>query len=125
MCVCLDGPQDLSDKPFFGGLVGYITSGPVVCIALEGDGVVASARKMIGATKPLGAEPGTIRGDLAIEVEYNAKNTMSNCNRQCSISSVKIESMISVAKRKTDECFGRLDGTLSMDLTAQKTESVS
>lgn len=69
--VCLDGPQDLSEKPFFGGLVGYITSGPVVCIALEGDGVVASARKMIGATKPLEAEPGTIRGDLAIEVEHN------------------------------------------------------
>ena len=63
--------KDLSDKPFFGGLVDYICSGPVVCMCWEGDGVVASCRKLIGATKPLEAEPGTIRGDLAVEVGRN------------------------------------------------------
>tara|TARA_Y100001968_G_scaffold323328_1_gene360818 strand:+ start:3601 stop:4059 length:459 start_codon:yes stop_codon:yes gene_type:complete len=59
------------DRPFFAGLVDFITSGPVVAMVWEGDGVIASARKMIGATKPLEAEPGTIRGDLAINVGRN------------------------------------------------------
>ncbi|XP_024392429.1 uncharacterized protein [Physcomitrium patens] len=62
---------ELKEKPFYGKLVDYIISGPVVCIALEGPGVVASARKLIGATNPLNAEPGTIRGDLGIEVGRN------------------------------------------------------
>ena len=53
------------ERPFFAGLVDFITSGPVVAMVWEGDGVIASARKLIGATKPLEAEPGTIRGDLA------------------------------------------------------------
>jgi nucleoside-diphosphate kinase len=64
-------PQDLSAKPFFKDLVGYIISGPVVCMIWEGPGVVKSARKLIGATNPLEAEPGTIRGDLAVEVGRN------------------------------------------------------
>ncbi|KAK1309728.1 hypothetical protein QJS10_CPA08g01482 [Acorus calamus] len=59
--------KDLREKPFFPKLIDYITSGPVVCMAWEGVGVVASARKLIGATNPLQAEPGTIRGDLAIQ----------------------------------------------------------
>lgn len=63
--------KDLSEKPFYGKLVDYILSGPVVCIALEGDGVVKSARKIIGATNPLDSEPGTIRGDFGIEVGRN------------------------------------------------------
>ncbi|KAG8093140.1 hypothetical protein GUJ93_ZPchr0012g21609 [Zizania palustris] len=63
--------KDLKDKPFFPKLIDYITSGPVVCMAWEGDGVVASARKLIGATNPLQAEPGTIRGDLAIQTGRN------------------------------------------------------
>jgi len=49
------------ERPFFAGLVDFITSGPVVAMVWEGDGVVASARKIIGATNPLTAEPGTIR----------------------------------------------------------------
>jgi nucleoside-diphosphate kinase len=61
----------LSAKPFFKDLVGYIISGPVVCMIWEGPGVVKSARKLIGATNPLEAEPGTIRGDLAVEVGRN------------------------------------------------------
>lgn len=59
------------DKAFFPGLVDFITSGPVVAMVWEGDGVVASARKIIGATNPLNAEPGTIRGDFAISVGRN------------------------------------------------------
>jgi nucleoside-diphosphate kinase len=62
---------DLSAKPFFPDLVGYICSGPVVCMIWEGKGVVASARKLIGATNPLESEPGTIRGDFAVEVGRN------------------------------------------------------
>ena len=59
------------DRPFFSGLVEFITSGPVVAMVWEGEGVIASARKLIGATKPLEAEPGTIRGDLAIDIGRN------------------------------------------------------
>ncbi len=59
------------DRPFFSGLVDFITSGPVVAMVWEGDGVIASARKLIGSTKPLEAEPGTIRGDLAINIGRN------------------------------------------------------
>eukprot|EP00892_Ulva_mutabilis_P001255 jgi/Ulvmu1/1112/UM106_0029.1 len=63
--------KDLSEKPFYSKLVEYIVSGPVVCIALEGNGVVKSARKLIGATNPLESEPGTIRGDFAVDVGRN------------------------------------------------------
>jgi nucleoside-diphosphate kinase len=59
------------ERPFFSGLVDFITSGPVVAMVWEGEGVIASARKMIGATKPLEAEPGTIRGDLGVTVGRN------------------------------------------------------
>lgn len=60
-----------SERPFFAGLVDFITSGPVVAMVWEGEGVIASARKIIGATKPLEAEPGTIRGDLGVTVGRN------------------------------------------------------
>ena len=59
------------DRPFFTGLVEFITSGPVVAMVWEGDGVIAGARKLIGATKPLEADPGTIRGDLAVNIGRN------------------------------------------------------
>ena len=59
------------ERPFFAGLVDFITSGPLVAMVWEGDGVVASARKMIGATNPLNSEPGTIRGDFAVNVGRN------------------------------------------------------
>lgn len=59
------------ERPFFPGLVDFITSSPVVAMVWEGDGVVASARKLIGATNPLSAEPGTIRGDLGVSVGRN------------------------------------------------------
>jgi hypothetical protein len=63
--------KDLASKPFYKDLVTYILSGPVVAMVWEGDGVVASARKLIGATNPLASEPGTIRGDFAIQVGRN------------------------------------------------------
>lgn len=59
------------ERPFFAGLVDFITSGPVVAMVWEGDGVIASARKLIGATNPLNAEPGTIRGDLGANIGRN------------------------------------------------------
>ena len=59
------------DRPFFKGLVDFITSGPVVAMVWEGDGVIVSARTLIGATKPLEASPGTIRGDLAVNIGRN------------------------------------------------------
>jgi nucleoside diphosphate kinase len=63
---------DLASKPFFPALVDYIVSGPVVAMVWEGKGVVTTGRKMIGATNPLASEPGTIRGDFAIEVRAAA-----------------------------------------------------
>ncbi len=59
------------ERPFFAGLVDFITSGPVVAMVWEGEGVIASARKIIGATNPLNSEPGTIRGDLGVNVGRN------------------------------------------------------
>ena len=59
------------ERPFFAGLVDFITSGPVVAMVWEGEGVIASARKIIGATNPLTAEPGTIRGDLGVTIGRN------------------------------------------------------
>jgi nucleoside-diphosphate kinase len=59
------------DKPFFGDLVEFITSGPLVAMVLEGHEAVTAARQVIGATNPLEAAPGSIRGDLALEVQTN------------------------------------------------------
>ncbi len=59
------------DKPFFNGVVSFITSGPVVAMVWEGDGVVDLCRKMMGATKPVDSAPGTIRGDYANSIEKN------------------------------------------------------
>ncbi len=58
-------------KPFYEPLMGYITSGPVVAMVLEGDGAVAIVRKMMGKTNSAEAEPGTIRGDFALTIGRN------------------------------------------------------
>ena len=60
-----------AEKPFFDELVTFITRGPLVAAVLEGSDAVAAARQVIGATNPLEASGGTIRGDLAIEVTFN------------------------------------------------------
>jgi nucleoside-diphosphate kinase len=58
-------------KPFFAGLVEYITSGPAVVAAVSGKGVIGIVRSMVGATNPAQAAPGTIRGDFAVEIGRN------------------------------------------------------
>jgi nucleoside-diphosphate kinase len=59
------------ERPFFNSLVEFIISSPVVAMVWEGDGVVASARKIIGGTNPLEADPGTIRGDYGVNIGRN------------------------------------------------------
>ena len=58
-------------KPFFESLIEFITSGPLVSLVLEGEQAIEAARQMIGATDPLKAAPGSIRGDYAVEVQTN------------------------------------------------------
>jgi len=60
-----------TDKPFFGELVEFITRGSLVAAVLDGPGAVEAARQVIGATNPLEASPGSIRGDFALEVTFN------------------------------------------------------
>ena len=60
-----------TDKPFFGELVEFITGGPLVAAVFEGVEAVAAARQLIGATNPIEAAPGSIRGDYAVEVTFN------------------------------------------------------
>jgi len=59
------------ERPFFGELVDFITSGPVFAMVWEGEGVIATSRNMIGATNPAEANPGSIRGDYAVTVGKN------------------------------------------------------
>jgi nucleoside-diphosphate kinase len=60
-----------TEKPFFGELVSFITRGPLVAMVLEGTEAVAAARQLIGATNPVEAAPGSIRGDYGTEVTFN------------------------------------------------------
>lgn len=63
--------EEHKGKPFYPRLIKYITSGPIVAMVLEGENVIAESRKMMGATKPEEAQPGTIRFEYAITKEYN------------------------------------------------------
>jgi nucleoside-diphosphate kinase len=75
----LQVPTDLAErhyavhkgKPFYDGLIRYITSRPIVAMVLEGTNAIAAVRKTVGATKSFEAEPGSIRGDFALEVGRN------------------------------------------------------
>jgi len=60
-----------AERPFFGELVAFITSGPILAMVFEGADAVKAARQVIGATNPLEAAPGSIRGDFAIEMGAN------------------------------------------------------
>jgi nucleoside-diphosphate kinase len=60
-----------AEKPFYGELVEFITSGPTLALVLEGEGAIATVRTTIGATDPADAGPGTIRGDLALSMPDN------------------------------------------------------
>jgi nucleoside-diphosphate kinase len=60
-----------AERPFFGELVEFITSGPIMALVFEGDSAIKAARQVIGATNPLEATTGSIRGDFAISVGQN------------------------------------------------------
>ena len=60
-----------AEKPFYGELVEFITSGPTLALVLEGEGAIATVRSTMGATNPADAGPGTIRGDLALSMPDN------------------------------------------------------
>ncbi|MDF2751746.1 MAG: Nucleoside-diphosphate kinase [Gaiellaceae bacterium] len=60
-----------TEKPFFGELVAFITSGPTMALVLEGEGAIATVRTTMGATNPADATPGTIRGDLSLSMPDN------------------------------------------------------
>jgi nucleoside-diphosphate kinase len=75
-------------KPFYPGLVEFITSGPTVAMVLEGPGAVATVRTMMGATDPLNSAPGTIRGDLALELGENVvhgSDSVASAEREIAI----------------------------------------
>lgn len=81
-------------KPFYEGLVGYITSGPVVALCLEGKNAVQVVRAVNGATKPWDAAPGTIRGDLALDIGRNVvhgSDSVESAARELSIYFTKDE----------------------------------
>ncbi|MCD2136963.1 nucleoside-diphosphate kinase [Salinicoccus halitifaciens] len=63
--------QEHAEKPFFGELVDFITSGPVFAMVLEGENVISTARLVVGSTNPQEAAPGTIRGDFGLTVGKN------------------------------------------------------
>jgi nucleoside-diphosphate kinase len=66
------------ERPFFNSVVDYLTSGPIVAIAVQGDNAVKAIRAMMGATNPLEATPGTVRGDLALSIEDNLTHSSSD-----------------------------------------------
>jgi len=75
-------------KPFFGELVRYITSGPVIVAAVTGEGVIQMIRNTVGATNPANAAPGTIRGDFAVEIGRNlihASDSPENGEKEVSL----------------------------------------
>ena len=63
--------QEHEGKPFYDGLISYITSGPVVKMVVSGENAVATMRKLMGATNPAEAAPGTIRGDFGLTMDEN------------------------------------------------------
>ena len=80
-----DGHQD---KPYFQGLVDYLTSGPVVHMVIGGDNVIAGMRRMSGATDPAKADLGTLRGDMALNMTKNLIHTsdsLENAEREIAL----------------------------------------
>ncbi|MEK6919740.1 MAG: nucleoside-diphosphate kinase, partial [Thermoproteota archaeon] len=75
-------------KPFFQELVDHVTSGPVMLMVIEGPNAVETVRKLIGATNPLVAEVGTIRGDFSTSITANiihASDSLENAKREASL----------------------------------------
>ena len=70
--------QEHVDKPFFPLVCDQLTSGPVVAVAVSGENAVKAIRAMMGATNPIEAMPGTVRGDLALSIEDNLVHSSSD-----------------------------------------------
>jgi nucleoside-diphosphate kinase len=68
-------------KPFFGDLVSFITSGPLVALCVEGPDAVGAVRTLMGPTNPITAPPGSIRGDYGLEIEKNLSTARTRPNR--------------------------------------------
>ena len=95
MKVCKPGEEhlkkhyaDLSKRPFFPGLIEYMNSGPVCAMVWEGDNVVLTGRKMLGATKPSESNPATIRGDSCIDVGRNichGSDSVESANKEIAL----------------------------------------
>ena len=66
------------ERPFFAGVCDYLTSGPIVAMAVQGENAVKAIRDMMGATTPLEATPGTVRGDFALSIEDNLTHSSSD-----------------------------------------------
>ncbi|KAM9336497.1 NME/NM23 nucleoside diphosphate kinase 2a [Symphorus nematophorus] len=79
---------DLKERPFFPGLIEYMSSGPVVAMVWEGKGVVKTGRVMLGETNPAESKPGTIRGDFCIDVGRNiihGSDSVDSANKEISL----------------------------------------
>ncbi|KAM3141351.1 Nucleoside diphosphate kinase A 2 [Paramecium bursaria] len=77
--------KDLSERPFFAGLIKYMLSGPVAAMVWEGKDAVKTGRVMLGETNPLNSKPGSIRGDFAIDVGRNVihgSDSVESANRE-------------------------------------------
>jgi nucleoside-diphosphate kinase len=66
------------ERPFFGSVVEYLTSGPIVAMAVSGENAVKAIRAMMGATNPVEAAPGTVRGDFALSIDDNLTHSSSD-----------------------------------------------
>lgn len=66
------------ERPFFASVCDYLTSGPIVAMAVQGENAVKAIRTMMGATNPLEATPGTVRGDFALSIEDNLTHSSSD-----------------------------------------------
>ncbi|KAI4736800.1 nucleoside diphosphate kinase [Aureobasidium sp. EXF-12298] len=80
--------SDLSDKPFFRGLISYMNSGPICAMVWEGRDAVKTGRTLLGATNPAASAPGTIRGDFAIDVGRNVchgSDTVENAQKEIAL----------------------------------------
>merc|ERR1712035_133650 len=83
-----DHYADLKGRPFFTGLIEYMSSGPVVAMVWEGKGVVKTGRVMLGETNPADSKPGTIRGDFCIDVSKNiihGSDSVESANKEISL----------------------------------------
>ena len=84
----LEHYADLKKKPFYQGLCEYGASGPVCCMIWEGENVVLTGRKLLGATKPFDSNPGTIRGDDCIDVGRNichGSDSVESANKEIAL----------------------------------------